>query len=49
MPSLQTRLSFSSEQIAQFHKQGYLILENLLSLSQVEQLLERFDPFQTEY
>ncbi|MEL6320457.1 MAG: phytanoyl-CoA dioxygenase family protein, partial [Cyanobacteria bacterium J06626_14] len=50
MPSLQTRLSFSSEQIAQFHKQGYLILENLLSLSQVEQLLERFDPlFNTQF
>jgi hypothetical protein len=50
MPPLQTRLSVTSDQIAQFHDQGYLVLENLLSPPQVEQLIERFEPlFNTQF
>ncbi|MEO1095791.1 MAG: phytanoyl-CoA dioxygenase family protein [Cyanobacteria bacterium J06638_28] len=50
MPSLQTRPSFTPEQIAEFQSQGYLILENLLSRSQVEAIIERFDPlFNTQF
>ncbi|MEL6553783.1 MAG: phytanoyl-CoA dioxygenase family protein [Cyanobacteria bacterium J06621_11] len=50
MSSLQTRLSFTPEQIAQFQEQGYLIVENLLSSAQVEQLIQRFEPlFNTQF
>ncbi len=50
MSSLQTRLSFTAQQISQFQAQGYLILENLLSSAQVERLIERFEPlFNTQF
>lgn len=50
MPSLQTRLSFTPDQIAQFQSQGYLILEDLLTTSQIDQIVDRFDPlFDTQF
>lgn len=50
MTSLQAQRAFTSEQIAQFQEQGYLVLENLLSSAQVEQLVERFEPlFNTQF
>ena len=45
-----TSARFTPAQIAQFHAQGYLILENLLSSAQVEQLIARFAPlFNTQF
>lgn len=50
MPLLQTHISFTADQLAQFQAQGYLILENLLSAAQVDQIIERFDPlFDTQF
>ncbi|NER79188.1 MAG: phytanoyl-CoA dioxygenase family protein [Leptolyngbya sp. SIO1D8] len=50
MPSVQTRISLTSDQIAQFHSQGYLILDNLLTLTQITQIIDRFEPlFNTEF
>ncbi|MEM6425756.1 MAG: phytanoyl-CoA dioxygenase family protein [Cyanobacteria bacterium P01_D01_bin.128] len=50
MPSLQTRRTFTPEQIAQFQTQGYVILAELLTSAQVAELTERFDPlFETQF
>ena len=50
MPPLETRPSLTLEQIAQFQSQGYLILENILTAAQVDQIVERFDPlFATQF
>ncbi|MEO1181985.1 MAG: hypothetical protein AAFX51_14310 [Cyanobacteria bacterium J06636_28] len=34
----------STEQIEQFHKDGFLVVENLLVPDLVQRLVERFDP-----
>ncbi|MEO0825532.1 MAG: phytanoyl-CoA dioxygenase family protein [Cyanobacteria bacterium J06635_15] len=50
MPALQTPISLTLAQIAQFQSQGYLILENLLTSAQVDQISDRFDPlFDTQF
>jgi phytanoyl-CoA hydroxylase len=37
-------IELTNEQIQQFQEQGFLILEKLLDLEQVDRLVERFDP-----
>lgn len=43
-------LQVTATQIKLFHQQGYVIVDNLLTASQVEQIVERFDPlFNTQF
>ncbi len=43
-------LQITSAQIEQFHQQGYLILEDMLSPDQIEPIIDRFDPlFATQF
>ena len=37
-------LQVTSIQIEQFHQQGYIILEDVLSSDQIERIIDRFDP-----
>lgn len=39
-----TRAPLSAEQIEQFHRDGFLVVENLLPSDMVDSLLKRFDP-----
>lgn len=50
MPALQTSLSPTPEQIAQFQTQGYVILPDLLTPDQIDQIVDRFEPlFATQF
>ncbi|MEM9120706.1 MAG: phytanoyl-CoA dioxygenase family protein [Cyanobacteria bacterium P01_F01_bin.56] len=43
MPT-QTRPPLTSQQISQFHQDGFLVVENLLSPALVERIISRFEP-----
>ncbi|MGF1520931.1 MAG: phytanoyl-CoA dioxygenase family protein [Leptolyngbyaceae cyanobacterium] len=50
MPSLQTGPAFTSAQISEFQAQGYLILKNVLTQNQVDEIVERLEPlFNTQF
>ena len=42
-----TTRPITSEQIDQFHRDGFLVVENLLPKALVEELVQRFDPLWT--
>ncbi|MEM0981444.1 MAG: phytanoyl-CoA dioxygenase family protein, partial [Cyanobacteria bacterium P01_H01_bin.58] len=39
-----TRVPLTTKQIEQFHRDGYLVVENLFDADLVERLIARFDP-----